>query len=394
MKTKIFLFLTLFIYIACTNNVVSVKNPRQGELQATHQLVVSGEKRFFLDAGTAPHPPYVQIVEDSLNRRVLTFLNPYQNAIYFYNYEDTSFVKKIAYEREGANAVLKISGYYIKGPDSIYLYNMPMTEVDLTNSAAEVQERVSLRGNSNNSNWPRYYPQYLLSTVNSFILRDHTLILTGQSCFSIQNANIDKFKFSAYINTLNNLVEFHHTYPREIYGNDVNWEGGLPTLVFPALTADNELIFSFPASHHLYLTKEGSDTLKSIYGGSNVARTIHSINYGEPVRTPEELIMTNYLQEDMYGAILYDPYREVYYRFLLQGIPQATIRTSKEEKPVTIIIMDKEFNYIGETTLITGKEWNWNNSFITSEGLTIEYLDNNDSSEDYLIFKTLIPEAL
>ncbi|QTO27157.1 MULTISPECIES: DUF4221 family protein [unclassified Bacteroides] len=386
-------YLGLFLLIvSCSENTINIKNDQEGKLQATYHLVEKSDKVFRLDSETAPKPPYMQIFEDSLKKRILTLLNPYKNAIYFYNYEDSGFIKKIIYPREGANAVLRLSGYYIKNTDSIYIYNMPMTEVILSNSLGYVNKRISLRGNV--SDWPNYYPQYLLATINPFIHIGDELLLTGQSFTSIPSANLHRFKFAAYINMHNNKVEFHHIYPEEIYGSNSNWEGGLPTQVYPALTPHGELVFSFPASHNLYITKCNSETYTKIYGGSNIATTIHSIDFSDPAETPNQLITENYLREDMYGGILYDSYRKIYYRFLLQGIPNATISSAKEEKPISIIMMDDKFNYLGETTIGTGKKWNWENSFVTREGLNVEYLDSKDINEDYLIFKIFVPEAI
>lgn len=395
MKLQLYIVGFLFLLVSCTNNVVSIKNNKKGKVEATYQLVENSGKKFYLDSETAPKSPYMQMTEDSLGRRILTFLNLYKNAIYLYNYEDTSFVRKIVYKKEDGNAVSRLSGYYIKNSDSIYVYNMPMTEVILTNSSAEIKEHISLRGSDNKLDWFSYYPQYLPSTVNPFLLVNDILLLTGQLFSSIPATDIDRFKFTACINTHNNMVEFRHTYPKEIYGNGVNWEGGIPTRVYPTLSAKGELIHSFPASHDLYLSRWDSDTtIAQVYGGSNNAGTIHSIDYDDTARTPDNLIISNFLHEDMYGAIIYDPYRKVYYRFLLQGIPNATIATSKEEKPINIIIMDENFNYLGETVIGTGKKWNWTNSFVTCEGLNIEYIDNEDTNEDYLNFRIFIPELI
>ena len=43
--------------------------------------------------------------------------------------------------------------------------------------------------------------------------------------------------------------------------------------------------------------------------------------------------------------------------------------------------MDEQFNYLGETPLGTSDEWNWSNSFVTEEGLNIEYIDKADLEE-------------
>ena len=80
--------------------------------------------------------------------------------------------------------------------------------------------------------------------------------------------------------------------------------------------------------------------------------------------------------------------------FLERGIPNATIQMTMKDKLINVIIMNEKFEYLGETTLGTGKEWNWANSFVTEEGLNIEYLDKNDLDENYLIFKILTLKKL
>lgn len=382
--TKYAYFLIFILSISsCTHYTIKVVNEKKGELTATHELVINGEKKFYLDSVTAPFPPYMQLITDSSGNQLLTFLNPYNNSIYFYNYTDTNYINRIQYYREGANAILKPAGYYIHNMDSIYIYNMPMTEIVLSNKAGTVNGKISLR--SNDPEWPLYLPQYLLSTVNPIYELDRHLILTGQSFFSIPKQDLSKFRFSACIDIQNNQVNYFHTYPEEVYGKNSNWEGGLPTQVYPALSPNGSLVYSFPPSHNLYITNYNTDQYKKVYGGSNNANTIRSIDR-EAKNTLDELVVAHYLQQDMYAAVLYDKFRNIYYRFLLKGLPGATFSTPKEEKPIIIIIMDENFNYLGETNIGTGKEWNWNNTFITREGLNIEYI-GDDLNEDYLTFK-------
>ena len=75
-------------------------------------------------------------------------------------------------------------------------------------------------------------------------------------------------------------------------------------------------------------------------------------------------------------------------------MPDAPKDTSWKEKEIAVIIMDEEFNYLGETTLGTENEWNWHNSFVTKEGLNIEYLEDSDIREVNISFKTDIVQNL
>jgi hypothetical protein len=372
--------------------MVSIKNKNEGKLTATHRLVISDVKKFIIDDNTATKPPYMQLFEDSSGVRMLTFLNKYNNSIYFYDYKESTYIRKTIYEKEGPDAILGSTGYYIKNMDSIYIYNKSMIEVALADSSGHVKDRISLRDDE--PNWPLYYPQYYLSTSIPFIETPGKLILTGFSGLSIPDSLIHKFRFTAYIDMKTNQAEFFHTYPEELYGSNSNWEGGLSTPVYPELSPTDELIHSFPVSHDLYITKWGDESSRTVYAGSNVAGTIRSIDWGEIRTTPAELQFAYFAQEDMYTAIHYDPWRKVYYRYLLQGIPNATSRMPINKKPVIIILMDEQFNYLGETLIGTGEEWNWTNSFVTEEGLNIEYIDTDDLEEDYLNLKIFTIEKL
>jgi hypothetical protein len=400
---KFFYYTALFILLAsCTNPTVSTKNEYAGKLTATHQLVVSGEKKIHLDYETAPKPTYMQMVEDTSGVRMLTFLNTHKNAIYFYDYESSEYISNIGFEREGPNALLSIEGYYVKNMDSIYVYDRPVTEVALTDRAGHVKQKVSLRGqfadaeNKRDPQWAYYYPQYLFRTVAPFIEIDGKLLLTGFFPFSIPDSIINNFRFMASLEMKTNRVEYKNLYPKELYGSNINWDEPVFMQGFPELSPNGELIFSFPVTHHLYIANLGAEGYRKVYAGSNVAGTIHSIDH-EQKGTPEEVVIAHYLQQDIYTAIRYDPWRKVYYRFLLQGVPSADFRTPAGKKPIIVIVMDEQFNYLGETLIGTGEEWNWTNSFVTKEGLNIEYVyptDTEDIDEEYLNFKIFTIEKL
>lgn len=385
--------LSFIALTSCSYSVISSKNEQAGKFHQTYDLVISSEKKFILDDYTAPRSPYMQIYQDTSGVKMLTLLNPFSNAIYFYNYVNGEFIKKICYEKEGTNAILSIAGYYIKNTDSIFLYNRPLVEIVLANCNGQVKQRFQLKGNE--ADWALSYPQYAFSTVCPIFEMDKHLILTGLCPFSIKDAAINKFRFTTCINLDNHQITYYHSYPSKIYGKNANWEDPLFMQVYPTISPTGDIIYSFTASHDLYISRWNSNISQSLYGGSNVARTIYSIDWDFlSEQTPRELIYTHYLQQDLYGAILYDPWRKIYYRFMQQGIRDATTRTQLVEKPLIIILMNDQFEYLGETLIGTSKEWNWTNSFVTEEGLNIEYIDAKDTEETYMNFKIFTPKRI
>lgn len=378
--------LLVALLFSCSNPVATIENKKAGQLVATYQLVVEGQKQFALDSITAPKPPFIQIYTDSLGARNLALLNPFNNSIYFFNYDRANFINKISYEREGANGILSIAGYHIINIDSIYIYNRPPVEVVLSNSSGLVKNRIALH--TNEKSWSKYYPQYIFNTANPFIKQNNNLIFSGFTPFSIQDSLISNFHTTCCINLKTNQTEFIGSYPSAIYGNNANWDDPLFMQAYSTLSSKGELIYSFPPSHDLYILNLNSEKTKTVFGGSNIARTITSIDWNlSSGRTPNQMIIEHYLHQDLYGAILYDPWRKIYYRFIEQGLMDATPNTPLTSKPIIVILMDEEFNYLGETVLGTGKNWNWRNSFVTKEGLNIEYIDTNDTDELYMNFR-------
>lgn len=385
MKINISFIYLIILFLTSCNNIVEIKNNKKGLLKATYELELTEAKQIFLDSVTAPKMQYSQIYTDSVGNRYFTFLNDYNNSIYFYDYNNLKFIKTIQFEN-GEKGIKNPKGFYVKNTDSIFLYNKPLIEIVLVNHRGDILKRISLNNKGIQKNWSQLYPQYYLETVNPFMEVSGKLLLTGQYFGSLTESMIPEFKFNAQIDLKTCKVNFRHTYPEELYGFNYNWEGGAFTGIFPELHPDGDkMIYSFPISHDVYIVGINSEVYQKVYAGSNVAGTIHSIE-GNPRKTNGEKSVSHHIREDLYSAIRYDKYRQVYYRFFLKGIPNTSNATTMDDKPVSVIIMDKDFNYLGEKVIGIGRNWYWQNSFVTKEGLNIEYLDR-DRDENHLTLK-------
>ncbi len=395
MKTISTIIGLLLLIVSCSDyEVITSENKFKGDLIQKYSLKEWNEKKIPLDASTAPQSPYIQLYQDSLEGRVLSLLNPHINGINFYSYDSGDSLRTIKFVKEGPHAILRAMAYYIKNLDSIYVFNMPLMQLVLTNHKGEVVERIPLRGNE--SNWQFSYPQYMFNTASPILEMDNHLLLTGLSPFSIHNDSIGKFRFTADVDMTTHKVSYRHLYPAPIYGGNSNWEDPLFMQVYTTLNSNGQVIHSFPPSHDLRLSQWESEEYTYKYAGSNVAGTIYSIDWdylaGEI--TPRELIYSHFLKQDLYASILYDPWRKVYYRFLRQQIPGATTRSHLNDKKIIVIILDEQFNYLGESLIGTGKQWKWTNAFVTEEGLNIEYIDTTDTEELYMHFKIFKPQLL
>jgi len=170
MKQKIpVLAIMLFALLSCKDNVVHIKNLQKGKLKATHCLVESDSKIFKLDYETAPRPTYIQIIENMDDKRVLSLLNTYNNAIYFFEYDTADSLGRVCFNKEGANSILRMAAFYVINYDSIYVLNSLLMKISLTDTAGNVKKNLPLIPSfdikSNDFTWCLTYPQYDVHTV-------------------------------------------------------------------------------------------------------------------------------------------------------------------------------------------------------------------------------------
>ena len=386
-KTSVNIFLACILaFVSCEDtHVKTIPNPFKGVLRSTVELSMCGEKVFALDSVSAPSPAYVQFL--TLNgRRTLSYLNRYMSSIYLYDYDSGEFISRNSFKQPIEDEIRNPGGYFILNADSVYILDMAKMNLDLVNlTTGHLVGVSSLKGNEGRK-WPMKYPQYNLSGSNPMWNIGDDIILTGQLFWSIPSDDIDKFHFSTHVNKSSGYVSFHDCYPKEVYGEGYNWDGGLQTGPSMTVTPDRKFAYSFPPSHDIYLYDSESGDYEYVYGGSNFADVISSIDCKDKKKTPRDDMFLNYIRQDMYGPIIYDPYKEIYYRFLFRKISDDK-HNSIQDKDINIVIMDKDFGYLGETCIGNGKEWNAKNAYVTEEGLNIEYFAPNDFSEDNLRFK-------
>ncbi|MFC3829546.1 MULTISPECIES: DUF4221 family protein [Niastella] len=353
-------------------------------------LILQQEKEILLDSFSAPKPQYIQLYADESNRIDLTFLNTFTGSIYVYDYLTAELKRTIKFSKE-ENGIKTPLGYYIKNFDSIYIYNKTNNEVVLINDSGKISSRISLIENHpfHALDWTYKYPQYYPSTAAPLIGTGQELTIPGQYMLSLPDSIAQRFKFETHIDLSNNNVSFSRLYPDSLYGHNYFWENeGLFTNVYCDLAPNNKMVYSFPVSHNLFVADKDKEGYSVAYGGSNEAGTIASFKG----RLSTEKLILAVCKTDLYAGIRYDKFRKVYYRFLRKSMPAATSMTTILEKPLSVIVLDENFKYLGETTIGTCSNFNWENAFVTEEGLNIEYLDKKDLTEAYLHFKIFKPE--
>ncbi|GHT22166.1 hypothetical protein FACS189430_03530 [Bacteroidia bacterium] len=151
-----------------------------------------------------------------------------------------------------------------------------------------------------------------------------------------------------------------------------HWGGGF--LREPHTTAcypKNTYIYSFPVSHDIHVYDVKKKQVKTFCAGSSFIEQISPYKTGKDYNPDEKTDYLKYaLEQASYYKVLYDPYRQIYYR--LVGLPSAKLdmkdmKTYKKE--LSVIILDKDFSFLGETFL--GIDYEPFCAFVNKDGLNI-----------------------
>lgn len=191
-----------------------------------------------------------------------------------------------------------------------------------------------------------------------------------------------------YCGAVLNLESMENTYIvpyPEIY-QKANWGGNMFRLGYTCFNPQEKLfLYSFPASHNLYVYDMVNNKTRSFYAGSNRIDMISSYSNDVDEIYDDNKSTKHYISNPSYGAIIYDKYRNLYYR--IAEIPQDNgLGEYRMLKQLSIIILDQSFNIVGETCF---SQPYGTTVLVSPDGLLIPFVENNDLDGvmQYHVFK-------
>lgn len=387
MGTKhILLFLPIFLFCSC--GCKSSYNAKAGKLKDICSVEKTGEKMFVLDENTSNSITFLQYVQDDTLRR-LSFLNTYSNSIYLYDDVSGKFLDSIRFDKEGSDGVGEIQGYCYHNDDSIFIYPYAAGRVYLANNKGRVQRIYRLYDvNVVNSDTTRFLPIPYMETTLPMFYRDEVLYLSGGFLPDTSMETKDNTFVNIAYDVCSEKSHYAVSYP-EIY-RQYNWGSGEFFYRQPgvAMTIDGKLLFNFPAVHELWMYAPDRSICDSLYAGSNLIKEIKpfsTVKKQFPDEVPGERISEWYYSQPSYESIFADPYKDLYYR--IARLPNAKHKRGMfNDKPVVIIVLDKDFHYVGEELLPDGVTYDTFNAYVSHDGLNIHIRDTKD--ENHLTFYT------
>lgn len=302
---------------------------------------------FKLDSETTGRSNYYDLTKkDGIN--YLTFLNKYNNSIYFYNLEDQRFEKKIQFEKTGPNGVNELSGFLIQSEDSIFVYSYKGRKISLLNKDLEVVKRYSIISNEMEVN-----PQ--VNSIRKIYKINNNLILNswGSQREYYKNDNFPN-SILTFLDLDNGKLSYDVTYP-EKYTEGI-WGVQLYQVFHDLNKSRNELILSFPIDDKIYIYDIENKSIKSEKVKNDIPLFIN------PLSKSKEKISIDLMSElktiksqKTYYFIRYINELEIYIRIINKEISEEDLNSGDPFKisfgESTIQFINKDFELISEAQL-------------------------------------------
>lgn len=320
-------------------------------------------------------------------RQYLCYLNPSNLELHQFDIDEQVLIKTIKLDAEGPYGVAPVSGFYVHALDSIYVGSMRKA-IHLVDGEGKVKQTIRYK----NTLWNDYsfvepFPLMASHVFTPLVLVKNKMYLfsMAQGSFTDLKAGnkLAKQRVCFEIDTLKNTGKFlPFTYPQDY------WSKGVIEPSLSRVYAHGKFIYSFFGDHNLYITEDHTVYAKYFAGSNNFSE----FKYYPSLEPSTDEYIRFFSETSGYWSIMYDPFREVFYRFVVIGndpdsgiSPQKAVSYSPH---FSIILLDKNFNKIGEVAFKNNSKYVFTNSFIGRKGLYISnnHPDNPTNEEDYLSF--------
>lgn len=320
----------------------------------------------------------------------LTFSNSENRTILFYNMSG-ELLKKVAFEAEGPNGIgTNLFGYYIKDFQHIYIpcaNRSVIYETDTTGIVKKVFDYSKLVDGA--FSVPAYYTNH----------DDRQMFFADNSLFIPQSLNrtlgleswIESSPTAVLFDTITGGTEIFPMFHPHDNISSKEYNQFIADLSYSSIFKDGKLIYSFTMEEELYVIDIKGEVIEKRQAKS---RNIQDVL---PRRLPKDFlsVVKKTCEMPSYGNILYDKFRRVYYRFaypetdLENGLNYLKILHSGK-KEFSIIILDEEFNILGETKF-PPFTYVPHICFINEDGLFLctSHFMREDYSDDWLKFQRI-----
>jgi len=377
------IFLLIPVVISCEEDAFKTSipeslndgNPTYDSYKIKHHLI----RLDTLTDNSVVSPQYIS-GEPSL----LAFLNEPDNSIYLYDYSSDTFLSKRKFNSEGPDAIQmgNSRGYQFVNKDTLFIIDRDNLFVLDQNNKIIRKIRLQITESGNPMFSPTHHP---LTMIDEKIV--------------VENFGLGFFEMKCkYIISDNGDISYRFPIPKKFIdgftGLDVfgHWN-------FAYNKQQQRFIYNFANLEHLYILDHDFNLIDSV-----LVRSKYFL--GPPDRLHSSKLYSKLLSgininpgkyelraqsRHYYSLILYDQYRNVYYRLVGFPVPEEDIQSRDFERKYTrqfsIMVLDEQFNVLSEHLLPRFEYLLPQSIFISEEGLNIQKRTEDEDLMHFDVFK-------
>jgi len=313
----------------------------------------------------------------TLDSHMVAFVNRYSNSIDIYSIEKGSLEKQIVFPTEGPNGLNRLSNFLIKN-DTIYCVDSFKYEVVLFDFNGVALKRIKcLSTDYDFSILPRHF------SPSQIHKNENKLYVLGDPDINPHSKNYSEGNYMLEIDLTSGNIKQMIAVPEFL--TDDRWM--VNQYFYKHLYHDDSWLFSFEISENIFAFNELSE-VSEYFAGSKYGKSFGKWNRKD---LNSESAYKYYLSSTTYGQIIYDQKNELYYRTVRLPNSEAINEQNLDKmwtKGLSIIVLDKNLNRIGETLV---EDSRIGGSFISTEkGVYISFFDKNitnDGLRKYVLVK-------
>ncbi len=376
MKLITFLFSIIIFFLACKNReqkLPILNLPNENVLKLIDSF------RLDLDSLTIPNSENIYLIDS-----ILYICNVEANLVSKININTNHITNTVLqYYRYGQ--LQKFSSIWVKNSSIFGILNKFKKGI-IFNKNGDLIDSFQLAKSKDTNQGKIITDNPLISTIQPLLVKDSTVYSLG---FALMEGNYVKNDLRFVLCAgAKKQREFYVNYPKQYNGK--NWGGTYLRMVYGTTVGDSLMVISFPASNELAVFNARTYTTQYINCFPNIDSVVKPVGTMKELNKKQIDISRHFFKQYSFQAIIFDKYRNIYYRILFKPIPiEDKSRNSIGNFAKQILVYDSTFKYLGFTQ-IKGSLYSNSAYLVHPRGLLIQKLkDNKDEEHIYFDLFTL-----
>lgn len=359
-------------------------NPSEESAQDSG-LILLDSVNINLDDQSAPSLLFNQV---TINGEVelLVNLNQLSGSLDLYNLATGDLYQRVAIPSEGPNAIIGVSGFHVLNPDSVFLFpKMSFNKMAIIN----------LDGSVVNSFSPELP---LINEIGKVLNHSSTNSLPtffhdGKIYFdqlTLKNTTQDgslspDFKVTGFVDFNKDSIQLLEKsgYPYSYLGKAFSIYAAVHSRV---IDDSGKFVYSWGALDSLVVVNSNWDIEQKVFSRSKYK----SKDFPETPNANLEQELEAVIGNGYYGRVMFDPFRNLYYRFYHIGRTYSSETdnsiASIFKNDFSVLVYNQDFEFLSETKF-EGKTYDFYQAFVGRKGLYLPRLNQfyDKLNEDFIV---------